>query len=324
MKFDGSEQQLEMLREIADNILDPVFLVDRGFNVWYFNRAFETTVGVRMNSRRYKDRPCYELLGLGVCKDNCVMKQAVATKQNVRLAEIPGKPAGGEEKNFHINAIPVSNEQGTPFGALIFLRDITAETQIHEKYKQLVARNGAISLSGQIEAGNLVDIIQLFIFLQKSGQLDLKSDDATGTIVFERGQLVGIILGEAAGEKALDRMLGWLRGTFSFSPKVTVSVEQRLEGSADFLLMNALRERDELAARQNEAPPSEARPSVLRIATSGDEADEGEGLEGLLWQVYELAVEGRTVGQIQAGLPHSDSRVLVALLELRDQGIVSW
>src|SRR5687767_13469823 len=117
MKFEGGEDQMEMLREIAENILDPVFLVDRQFNVWYFNRAFEATVGVRMSSKRYKDRPCHELLNLSICKTACVMKQAVEARQNIRLAEIPGLTAGGDNKNYHINAIPVTNAEGNPFGA---------------------------------------------------------------------------------------------------------------------------------------------------------------------------------------------------------------
>lgn len=323
MKFDGREDQLELLREIADNIADPVFLVDRAFNVWYFNRAFEGAVGVRMSSKRYKDRPCYELLGLSICKDSCVMKQAVSSKQNVRLAEIRGTVASGDNKNFHINAIPVEGASGTPFGSLIFLRDITAETEIQEKYKQLVAKNSAIALSGQIEAGNLVDIIQLFVFLQKSGQLSLKGSSGgsaqEGIMLFERGRLTGIRLGEAYNAKALDRMLAWTSGSFSFSPNVTTELERRIEGSTDFLLMDAVRERDELKAKSDQAPSAEVRPQVLRLANT--ETDE---IEEAAWQVYEAAVEGKSVEQMLATLEVPDARIILALLTLRDKQILSF
>ncbi len=319
MKFDGRADQLEMLREIADNIPEPVFLVDRGFNVWYFNRAFEQAVGVRMNSKRYKDRPCYELLGLSVCKNDCVMKNAVANNHTVNLAEIPGNVAGGELKNFNINAIPVQNAQGTPFGALIFLRDVTAETQMQEKYKQLVAKNSAISLSGNIEGGNVVDVLQLFIFLQKSGQLSFKRPGFEGAIVFERGQMIAIFAAQGRNERALDMLLGLPDGEFSFSPKLTVTVEERLSGSSDFMLMNAVRERDELGARRHLLPDVATKPTVLRIANP--EADE---LNGPPWQIYELAMEGKSIEQMLQILPNSETRILNAVLSLKEKQILSW
>ena len=146
MRFDGTEEQLEVVREISEGLTDPVFLVDRNFNVWHYNRAFEAVVGIRLGSRRYKGAPCHQLLGLTICKDHCVMKQAVESNETVRLAEIDGRNSAGEDHTFHITAIPLTKADGVAFGALIFLRDITAEATIHRKYKQVVSQNSAISL----------------------------------------------------------------------------------------------------------------------------------------------------------------------------------
>ena len=324
MRFDGREEQLEILREIADNIADPVFLVDRQFNVWYFNRAFEAAVGIRMSSRRYRDRPCHELLGLSICKDNCVMKQAVETQQNVRLAEIPGINANGEDKNFHINAIPLINSEGVPFGSLNILRDITAETQIHEKYKQLVARNSAMSLSGTIENSNLVDVLQLFMFLQKSGRLLLAEMDAlpnthAGEILFEKGAMVSMRYGQVWGEKALDRFMAWEEGKFSFTPRLPEEIPHRVAKSSDFLLMDAVRERDEFAAKQHLFPAADALPIVLKVADAAE-----DNLSESEWMVFEKAVEGVEVAQMVEALTLSDSRIYLDLCSLRDKKILSW
>jgi PAS domain S-box-containing protein len=318
MRFDGRPETLETLREISENILDPVFLVDRGFNVWYANRAFEHAVGVRMSSSKYKDRPCHELLGLTICKDACVMKQAVAQNKTVRLAEIAGKVASGDLKNFHINAVPVTNAEGQPFGSLIFLRDITVETQIHEKYKQLVAKNSSMSLSGQLE-GNLIDVIQLLNFLQKNGQLTLQRANDEGYILFERGQMVKSAVGNARGVKAVDYLFGWADGQFSFSPKVTVEIEGRIEGSADFLLMDIVRERDEIGARQKDLPAGDAVLEIQRVI-----GPEEQALAGAPFALFEQLVQGQPLPQAFSALPYTDTHLALSLLKLRDAGVVKW
>lgn len=321
MRFDGSEAQLSMLRELAESLTDPVFLVDKAFNVWYSNRAFEQAAGVRMGSKKFKDAPCYELLGLDICKNNCVMKQAVATQKNVRLAEIGGLNAGGERKNFHINAIPLENAQGHAFGALIFLRDVTAETQVHEKYKQLVAKNSNIALSGAIEAGNFVDVLQLFMFLQKTGELELTAESSTnrGFVFFESGQIVGCVLleGDARieAEKAFDRMVGWQKGAFSFHLQRTTEPEKRITGSTDFLLMDTVRERDELTMRK----PLD-RMAKLSVAR---EPVEGDQLTPVQQRVVEKLRTPMSVALLLGTSPDSDSRLLNAVWLLKDKGIVA-
>ena len=319
MRFDGTEEQIQIIREIAESLTDPVFLVDRAFNVWYYNRAFEGAVGIRLTSRRYKGAPCHQLLGLTICKDACIMKQAADTAQTVRLAEIAGTNAGGVQMNFHITAIPLLKADGGAFGALVFLRDITAETTIHRKYKEVVTRNMSISLSGQIEHGNLIDVIQLFVFLQKTGQLSLRTKDAAGEIVFENGRMVHVGIGSATGEKALGRLVAWEEGTFSLSPQVTVALTARIEKSSDFLLMDAVREKDEVAARKHELPSYDAKPTVLRIAEQ-----EKDQLSDFVWRICEFGVEGKSVGQMVELMAESDARVLLALLELKDKAIVRW
>lgn len=319
MKFDGTEEQLEMIREIAESLTDPVFLVDKAYNVWYHNRAFEALVGIRMSSRRYKGAPCHKLLGLKICGDACVMRQAVQTRQDVRLAEIEGTTANGESHNFHITAVPVFNTQGAAFGALIFLRDITAETQIHRKYKELVARNTAISLYGRIEGGNVVDILQLLSFLQKTGRLQLDSEGLQGDILFQNGQMVGITLAPVIGEKALGRLLNWHDGGFSFQPETTVQITDHLTKSSDFMLMDALREKDEVGARKGEVPALDAKPAILRIIDR-----EKEEVSEVVWNVYEWCLEGKNIEQIIEHLPYPDNRIYLALLQLKDQGIARW
>lgn len=322
MRFDGSEAQLSMLREIAESLTEPVFLVDKAFNVWYSNRAFEQATGVRMSSKKFKDKPCHELLGLDICKENCVMKQAIAAARNVRLAEIGGTNAGGERKNFHINAIPLETAQGTGFGALIFLRDVTAETQVHEKYRQLVAKNSNIALSGAIEAGNLIDVLQLFMFLQKTGQLLITQDVSAqqGNIFFEAGQIVGVVLCEhdvrIEGEKAFDRLLSWQAGSFTFQRERTLEPAVAITGSTDFLLMDAVRERDELGTHKTIERTTTV--TLLRAPTEED------AISVVAKRLCDKLGKPMSVALLLGILNDSDARLLNALHLLKSKGIVSW
>ncbi|MFC1610765.1 DUF4388 domain-containing protein [Myxococcota bacterium] len=319
MRFDGSEGQLEMLREIADVLPDPVFLVDRALNVWYHNRPFELATGVRMRSRRYKGLPCRDLLGLEICTSTCVLKQAVETTQPVRLAEIAGHTAGGERRVFNINAIPVCRNDGVTFGALIFLRDITAEADMQSKYKKLVERNSAISLSGLIEEDNLPDVIQLFSFLQKTGYLHLsRGDEDTGDVAFEKGKMVYIAQGESRDEKAFGRLVRWPDASFTFTAATEIEVPERISKSSDFLLMDAIREKDEINAQKTQIPARDCTPRVAR------DPEEGDVVDSLTTRVLELLQKGRDVGEVLDACPETDAACYGVLLELRAKGIIEW
>lgn len=319
MQFEGSSEQIDILREISDNLSDPVFLVDRAFNVWYSNRAFDGAIGVRMNSRRYQSRPCHELLGLDICEKACVMNQAIESGRNIRLAEIEGVPVGGERRHFHINAIPLTRKSGDSFGAMIILRDVTAEAEIHRKYKELIQKNSAISLSGQIEEGNLADIIQLLSFLQKTGALILSDGNQEGRFNFEQGKILSIRLGQARLHKALGRMVQWQSGTFSFIPGIDEEIEDRFGGNSDFLLMDALREKDESAARENDLPPIDARLEALRVVERSTE--EHSDLE---WMLYEAAIQGHTVADALDAAAETDVKVRFTILSLHEKQLIRW
>ena len=316
MLFDGTPEQLDVIREIAENLNDPVFLVDKAFNVWYSNAAFDAGVGVRAKSRRYAEMPCHKLLNLEICAERCVMRQVTSEQRSVRLAEIVGDTIGGERKHFNVSAIPVINKSGAAFGALIILRDMTSEAEIQRKYKQLVQRNAAVSLSGRLDRGNLPDIVQLISFLQKTGVLTITAGAHKGDLVFEKGRIAGVICGAATNAKALGRMVGWTDGHFSFTPQDAIELTDPFEGNPDFLLMDALRELDETANKQATLPPPGARLRAL--------AEDPGDLEPLHGALLAAAERGPTVAEAIDQVPQTDYQAAVALTELRARGLVSW
>jgi len=60
-------------------------------------------------------------------------------------------------------------------------------------------------------------------------------------------------------------------------------------------------------------------PTVLRIAHHTEDE-----LSDVVWRVYEFGLEGKSVRQMIDQVTESDHKVLLALFQLRDKGIVSW
>ncbi|MCB0277878.1 MAG: cyclic nucleotide-binding domain-containing protein [Calditrichaeota bacterium] len=64
-----------------------------------------------------------------------------------------------------------------------------------------------------------------------SGDIILKSGDQTGTISYDGGQIIKVILGSKQDDEALDELLGWEGGTFTIKPR-EVSFDELIGGGA--------------------------------------------------------------------------------------------
>lgn len=320
MILGDKEQSIALMRDFADHALDPIFLVGTDFKIHYSNRAFGRILGIRMKQPFYRERACHELLGLDICEQNCVMKSCLEKNGPVQLAEIVGHIVTGDTRRFYVSAVPITLASGEKFGALVFLRDVTEEAKIHDKYKLLVSKDAAIALSGRLEEGDLVNVIQLITFLKKTGELEIRASGEEGVLAFREGQLSAIHLGEVVREKALGRMLAWDEGSFSFTPK-EISDKSELGTPAEFLIMDAVREKDELEYIRPKLPPMDARPEVDRTKVA--ETPEGELGEAELGIIFMLA-QGAKLQDLVDMLTETDASILKTVVELKDRGILSW
>ena len=91
----------------------------------------------------------------------------------------------------------------------------------------------------------------------------------------------------------------------------------RLTKSSDFMLMDALREKDELSVRASELPRLDGK----LVKLSGGENYQ---ISALAVQLYNLEFGSLTVAQILDALPATDAKISTALMELRGHGLLSW
>lgn len=117
------------------------------------------------------------------------------------------------------------------------------------------------TMSGDLEEVPLPDLLQLFATNKKSGVLTI-SGNRRGKVYIKTGQLVHAVIG---GEpsikpmKAICRMVGWTNGTFHMEEwEGDQQFAETFEQSTESVLMEALRQHDELRRLMPEMPPPDA------------------------------------------------------------------
>ncbi len=81
-------------------------------------------------------------------------------------------------------------------------------------------RRVASEVKGSLSERNLVEILKFCETNSLNGKLLLKRGDQTGTIIYKRGELKKVILGDLSEDEALDTMLNWTDGEFVIEPEL--------------------------------------------------------------------------------------------------------
>lgn len=123
------------------------------------------------------------------------------------------------------------------------------------------------SMSGSIDEIPLPDLLQLFGSSRKSGILVVSTDDLVGRIHLRKGIVHFASVTEAQPSKrrseppsvgplkAAYRILGWTHGTFDLEPPDDTERDGEIEASVQELLMEGLRQLDELNHLRAGLPP---------------------------------------------------------------------
>src|SRR5205823_1741569 len=116
--------------------------------------------------------------------------------------------------------------------------------------------------TGRLEETGLPNLLQMMNLLNKNGVLLVKEDGGPeGEMQLRDGELFHARLGAVEGRKAVARMIGWNKGNFSFESK-TIDGRRSIEERSDALLLDAIRQLDELKALGKSVPPRNLRVAV--------------------------------------------------------------
>jgi len=140
-----------------------------------------------------------------------------------------------------------------------------SEADARARMEQSAQRRASVPgrpMSGSIDEIPLPDLIQLLSTSRKSGVLSVRSDQGHGRIYMRRGQIYYCSIDDAfdlTPHKAFYRMLTWTSGTFELEPPDERNVLEEIQESTEALLMEGMRQLDELRRMENELPSREKR-----------------------------------------------------------------
>ncbi len=122
------------------------------------------------------------------------------------------------------------------------------------------------SMSGTINEVPLPDLIQLFSTSKKTGTLVINRDGIEARIHLDRGQIVYASVDDSAGLaplKAMFRILAWDDGTFELIGPEPQNFPQTIDMPVEHILMEGLRQLDEIRHMRNKLPPMDAELVVV-------------------------------------------------------------
>jgi hypothetical protein len=179
------------------------------------------------------------------------------------------------------------------------------------------ARPSAVStMTGSIAEVPLPDLLQLFSASKKTGVLQITTETDVGSIYLEEGMVqFAVVNGDESvpPEKAFYRVLVWDKGTFDLLPKVERTFPTEIQSSIEGLLMEGMRQLDEMMRLGDALPSLQTRVSVPSPLETPLRDASPEELD-----VIQLALSHDTLVDMMnhSGKPDPEvAEVVVALLE---------
>lgn len=174
-------------------------------------------------------------------------------------------------------------------------------------------------ISGPVAEIGIENVLQMFGTCSQQGTLLLANGDDEAVVVFERGMLCGVQLGEAFGRKALARVLAWRTGTFEFTAKASPASYRGDPVPLDAAILGALRLLDESRRTAPGAFPPAARLRVDREKLAAAACELSQAEEAIL----DLAAVGMSLGKVIDAIPEPDEEIRQLLARLVERGLIA-
>jgi hypothetical protein len=135
--------------------------------------------------------------------------------------------------------------------------DSTLQPRRRHAESSTASRTQSRSMSGAIDEIPLPDLLQLLGTSKKTGVLVVRTGDDVGKIYLNHGVISHAIINDlqdVSPEKSVYRILSWTRGTFDFESPEEHPLSATLSSTVQELLMEGLRQIDELNAIRHQLP----------------------------------------------------------------------
>lgn len=145
---------------------------------------------------------------------------------------------------------------------------VTSTEEVRKQMAQVAAdrRTSQVrTMSGTIDEVPLPDLLQLFATSKKSGLLTLRKDESIGRVYLRQGKVYFASINDnqdISPLKSMYRLLTWERGAFDFGPAEDKEFVEEIDEPLEMILMEGMRQIDEIRQLGPELPPSDASLSL--------------------------------------------------------------
>jgi pSer/pThr/pTyr-binding forkhead associated (FHA) protein len=200
-----------------------------------------------------------------------------------------------------------------------------SEEKARETLKQTGQRQNVSGankpMSGSIDEIPLPDLLQLLSTSRKSGVLSVRGEGGHGRIHLRKGQIYYSSIDDnydLSPRKAAFRLLTWTTGTFELEPPDEKSVLEEIQESTEALLMEGMRQLDELRRVEGDLPSRDESLSVPQPLTPALRDLSPPELD-----TFQLVLNHGTVQGVFDHSPRTDLEVAQALVGLLSREYVT-
>lgn len=286
-------------------------------------------------TRMFSDHLAKEGYGVSGAKDGAAaLEMAIQNVPSLLIVE-PELPVIGGERLFqilrhnpHTSRIPflfisddVTDIKHFRTGVDVFLLRPLNFDEVDARIRQTLSiKDGRTpdskDIEGKLSHMSVPDILQFLQLNNKEGELRVSSGTSTGTVYVKDGQVFNAIVDGVEKEKALFRLLALGEGKFEFLPR-QISITRKIRTSTGNMLMEGMRQLDELRKRKDEFPD----PDTLVAATVAPDGAPKD-LPPVAFEVLRLADEYPKVGEIVDRSLYPDYEVYKAVSVMLSKGLL--
>jgi len=215
---------------------------------------------------------------------------------------------------------------GTNILKVVGIEELSSQTQslsaveLRSMLEELAeARSGDTTMSGDLSDVPFPDLVQLFSSSKKSGMLEITGTH-TGTLFLKEGQIVFVEIAnqKLPSIKAFGRMVQWQTGHFELKAMGEKKMSTQITESTESLLLEALRQFDEIQRILPAMPPATGRILPAKPMKTKLRELTPEELDML-----QLFISAPTYQAALDAYAHIDFEAMMGLNALLDKGVVT-
>ncbi len=196
-----------------------------------------------------------------------------------------------------------------------------SDAQVKQNLEQVAAvqsqRQTKTAMTGKLEEVPLPDLLQLFHTSKKNGVL-VVTGDQEAKIYLRQGKVYYAVINDnhdIGPQKSFNRIITWERGEFELRPPDNQEFMTELDESTEHLLMDALRQLDELRRVSGSLPPMD---QTLMLAVPMQPALRDLQPDEL--DVLQLVINWGTLQGVFDNAPQDDVVIATAVASMLDRG----